>query len=443
MGSIHSSQKTVVEPKPEEVYKVEEQPVDVQPKENVSVTEVVVPATETQTTPEQPEQSQKETQCDESSKQSIQDTVVIDAADAQQTVAVDAVENIHPSNPTPASASSTTPIDLHSLAYDDLPDKRRVWPGAPGSREEGLGRLCLLTPDVVAAAAASSIRTGQRVALNWDLTKLDVANFNRAPTQHHITSLLGGAGFDDVYIFNPQQSSQWDGLRHFSSPYPGADQRLFYGGVTASDIADRANTRIGMQHWAQEGIVGRGVLLDYAAYAATHLPGLQYKALSDHAIPLHVLQDVARAQHVTFARGDILFVRIGLTREWDTQMSPADKLAYAQSPHPQHAGVEGTEEMLRWIWDTGFAAVAGDAVSFEVYPPKTSYAREGGQPDVPGLFMHEYLLPAWGVPVGELFDLEALSRMCAQHQRWTFFVTSSPLNMPGGVSSPPNCLAIF
>lgn len=44
---------------------------------------------------------------------------------------------------------------------------------------------------------------------------------------------------------------------------------------------------------------------------------------------------------------------------------------------------------------------------------------------------------------GELFDLEALARSCEELQRWTFFVTSVPLNMPGGVSSPPNIMAIF
>lgn len=457
MGSTHSAPDpaaAVEAAKTEDATKVEEKPVEAQQTEAVApetvapVAETVVPvtaeATETTQTQTETQVTAPEAAPEATTEQPIEDAVVVDVADAQP--AADAVaETVVDTPPTTKStpASSTTPVDLHSLSYDELPDKRRVWPGAPGSREEGLGRLCLLTPDVVASAAASSIRTGKRVALNWDLTKLDIANFNRAPTQHHIMSLLGGAGFDDVYIFNPQQSSQWDGLRHFSSPYPGSDQRLFYGGVTPGEITDRSNTRIGIHHWAQEGIVGRGVLLDYVEYAKAHLPDLKYKALSDHAVPLSVLQDIARVQGVTFQRGDILFVRIGLTQEWDNQMSPADKLAYAQSSNPQHAGVEGTEEMLRWIWDTGFSAVAGDAVSFEVYPPQKSYKREGGAEDVPGLFMHEYLLPAWGVPVGELFDLEALSRMCAEHKRWTFFVSSSPLNMPGGVSSPPNCLAIF
>ena len=44
---------------------------------------------------------------------------------------------------------------------------------------------------------------------------------------------------------------------------------------------------------------------------------------------------------------------------------------------------------------------------------------------------------------GEIFDLEALSKTCHELQRYTFFVTSMPLNMPGGVSSPPNAMAIF
>jgi hypothetical protein len=262
-------------------------------------------------------------------------------------------------------------LEIHNTPFDDLLDVHKVWNGPPGSEEEGLGRLVILTDDIVAQAAKSCIRTGHRESLNWDLTKLEMANFNRAPTQHLIVSLLGGVAFDDLYIFNPQQSSQWDGLRHFSAPFPTAKdprQRLFYGGMTSADITDRRNTRIGMQYWAKKGICGRGVLLDYGQYAKRH--SISYKALSDHSIPLSVLLEVAKEQRVTFRRGDILFVRIGLVQQWDNVMSSEEKLAYVQSADPQHAGVEGTEEMLRWIWDEGFAAVAGDAVSFEVYPAK-------------------------------------------------------------------------
>lgn len=32
-------------------------------------------------------------------------------------------------------------------------------------------------------------------------------------------------------------------------------------------------------------------------------------------------------------------------------------------------GVEGTEESAAWFWNKHFAAVAGDAVAFEAFPP--------------------------------------------------------------------------
>ena len=38
--------------------------------------------------------------------------------------------------------------------------------------------------------------------------------------------------------------------------------------------------------------------------------------------------------------------------------------------------------------------------------------------------------------------LEGLADDCAEDGRYDFFITSAPLNIPGGVGSPPNALAI-
>jgi hypothetical protein len=57
--------------------------------------------------------------------------------------------------------------------------------------------------------------------------------------------------------------------------------------------------------------------------------------------------------------------------------------------------------------------------------------------------LHEVLLAGWGMPIGELFDLEKLAEYCKKEKRWSFFVTSEVCNVPGGVASPPNILAIF
>lgn len=47
------------------------------------------------------------------------------------------------------------------------------------------------------------------------------------------------------------------------------------------------------------------------------------------------------------------------------------------------------------------------------------------------------------MPIGECWDLEELSETCRKLDRWTFMLTSEPLNLYGGVASPPNAIAIF
>ncbi|RAL64542.1 hypothetical protein DID88_002016 [Monilinia fructigena] len=73
----------------------------------------------------------------------------------------------------------------------------------PGSALEGIGRLSLLTPEIVSSAAATEIKTGKRVGLG-------IIPLNGPGGSGY------GACFDDVYHMNPQQSSQWDGFRHYS-----------------------------------------------------------------------------------------------------------------------------------------------------------------------------------------------------------------------------------
>ena len=47
--------------------------------------------------------------------------------------------------------------------------------------------------------------------------------------------------------------------------------------------------------------------------------------------------------------------------------------------------------------------------------------------------LHEYLLALWGVPIGEMLDLERLAEKCRSRGKWTFFVASSPNNVLGEV----------
>ncbi|KAJ5166884.1 uncharacterized protein N7482_005665 [Penicillium canariense] len=325
--------------------------------------------------------------------------------------------------------SGTTPLPEK---FDDLPDKRRYWPAPAGSEEEGLGMLRILTPEIVADAARTQIQTGERVCLNWNIENLSPPGFGRKPFEHRIKWVAEGVAFDDEYHFNPQQSSQWDGLRHHNAPAPTPEnpqRRVFYGGTTSEEIIDTDSPRIGIGHWAKKGIAGRGVLIDYVSYAEKR--GIPLNALSRQMISLDEVQEIVQECNITFQKGDIFFLRVGLPRTW-AAMSPEQRKAYSEQPMPQHAGIEQSERVLRFMWDHHFAAVASDAVSFEVFPAINEEYD-----------LHHHLLAGWGVPIGEMFDLEELAATCKKLGRWSFFISSSPLNCARGVSSPPNCMAIF
>lgn len=93
---------------------------------------------------------------------------------------------------------------------------------------------------------------------------------------------------------------------------------------------------------------------------------MKYSTFSTHQVRLSDILKIAEESGIVFQKGDILFVRVGVTKEWDTEMTEQHKKRYSKDPSPEHAGVEATTDVLRWLWDSGFAAIASDAISWEV-----------------------------------------------------------------------------
>ena len=65
--------------------------------------------------------------------------------------------------------------------FHDLEDKKHFWPAKAGSRDEGLGMLRYLTPAHVLEVVKSEVRTGERVCVNWDMTKLETPGIQSHP----------------------------------------------------------------------------------------------------------------------------------------------------------------------------------------------------------------------------------------------------------------------
>lgn len=273
-------------------------------------------------------------------------------------------------------------------------------------------------------------------------------------------------GHDDVLHFNTQASSQWDGLRHVGLQIQGG---LYYNGMKHEDIDSKKTLRNGIHskslqglspcclwkhtslvgglckfsnaladhatlrnaEWIENGgIVGRGILLDYVRWRQeTGQPAAD--PTSTHSITVPELEQVAKHQGLEFKPGDILIVRSGYTL-WHGN-ADEDEQAKVLG-RGSFIGVEPSLRTLKWLWNHHFAAVAGDTIGFESAPIDWE---EGG------IALHNWLIDHWGSPIGELFNLEPLSALCAEHKRWSFFLTSHPLYSPGGVASPPNAIAIM
>ena len=102
------------------------------------------------------------------------------------------------------------PFEALPLRKDGPPGN--AW-GLFGDDDE-LGRLNLLTPEVV-KVAAGEIQVGTRISLDWDLDRPKVAGYGRQNFRHWIINKAPRTVNDDAVEFNTQGGSQWDGLRHY------------------------------------------------------------------------------------------------------------------------------------------------------------------------------------------------------------------------------------
>ena len=326
-------------------------------------------------------------------------------------------------------------------AYDDLPIRNglrsawEVW----GDGDDVLGCLNLLTPER-AAEAAGLVERGDVFALNWSMGLPDPPLFAREPFVHHVNGRPGGTSQDDVLDnWNTQSSSQWDGFRHIchvgvAPDHPGTGH---FGGVD--------NDHHGIDHWAQRGIVGRGVLADVGRWRHQQGRPIAYDE-SDVVTPDELLACLAD-QGTDVHEGDILLVRFGWTGWYERQ--DADKRrALADPMQFRSVGLHPGEETARVLWNLHVAAIGCDNPAVEVWPPGAlltpdEVAEVRADPSrIHELFVHTILLPMLGLPLGEMFALDALADDCALDGRYEFMVTSAPLNLPRGVASPPNALAI-
>jgi len=208
-----------------------------------------------------------------------------------------------------------------------------------------------------------------------------VPAFGRKAFHHNIVTLAPGMAYDDEYSLNTQSGTQFDGFRHFSHIESGK----FYNGTTGAEIEDESCKKCSIHYWAEHGIAGRAVLIDYWTYAKEN--GKKYDAYSQHSITWDELAAAGKSQGLDIRPaaqggdihvGDILMIRSGFVETYYSK-SEEERRKLGDRKHEMgegnetvFAGIAQEEMMLDWLHDCYFAAVAGDAPAMEAWPTKSS-----------------------------------------------------------------------
>jgi kynurenine formamidase len=310
------------------------------------------------------------------------------------------------------------------IAYDDLPTtadgRHHAWDVFDGDER---GSLSLITEERV-RAAGTEIRTGERVALSVPLGTFSPAlSGNRGDLSHTVNRTRSG-GDDKIDNFYLQESSQWDGFAHVRYREFG-----FLGG---RDVEQLEQGELGIDRMAPTGIVGRGVLVDIAAHRAG--AGRPWRPDERYEITTDDVDEVLAAQGTELRAGDVLLLRTGWVG-WYLGLDDAGRKALGgtmTNAELPTAGLAQGDGFARWLWNHQVAAVAADNPALEAIPvPKGAG------------FLHRFLIPMLGIAIGELWALDELGEACARHHRWSFLLASVPVNLPRGVGSPSNAVAVF
>jgi kynurenine formamidase len=259
--------------------------------------------------------------------------------------------------------------------------------------------------------------------------------FYNIKASEHFSPDLIDVWSDDVVTLWLQYSTQWDALAHqgaeFDADGDGVAEAIYYNGYRAdSDLVGPAEDakgdgsgslsfarHLGLEHMAQHGVQGRGVLIDIAHHLGTGYQPVNFQQL----------QEIMAADNVVVEPGDILLLHTGFATQvlaWNKNPDPIaihQTAAYLDADDPK---------LLEWVAESQISAIASD-----------NYAIEGvGVTQAQGphtlLPLHHLCLFKLGVPMGELWYLNDLAAWLREHNRSRFLLTAPPLNLPGTQGSP-------
>jgi kynurenine formamidase len=294
--------------------------------------------------------------------------------------------------------------------------ERRNW-GRWG-KDDQRGAMNLVTPEK-RVKAARLVKSGRSVSLSRPFPTSPGLN-NSLPAQHYMRVIPRGKGAfaGDYYgiFYHGVASTHIDALCHTWD-----DEAMWNGRDPKKEITFDGATFGSIEHWAAEGIITRGVMLD-----VTRHRGVPHVTL-DTPVHGYELEDIVKARGITLEPGDAICVYSG---------RDAWQAANPNTPYGRPYGAGPQERpglhvsCLPFLRDHDVSLLVWDMID---HLP-IGY-------DVPWA-VHACLF-SYGVGLLDNAQLEPLAKACIEEKRDEFMLVISPLPVIGGTGSPANPLAVF
>jgi kynurenine formamidase len=290
-------------------------------------------------------------------------------------------------------------------------------------QDDELGTINHIGPEQRKKAAAL-VLDGVAVSCARPITT-ETAPDTGSPPLHYMTNSGEGYAISDEVLPQPGQGSgDFIGMRFHGYSITHLDSlcHIFwngrmYNGRPSSMVTTRDGATVNSIEAVQDGVVGRGVLLD----AARHR-GVDWMQPGEAIMP-DELNRIATDQGTMLQQGDILMVRTGHYQR-----------RRKEGPRPLAEGWPGLHATcIPWLQEHNVAVLGGD-INSEVAPSGYPNIREP---------IHQIALPYMGLWLMDNCNLEELSEACAERNRWEFLLTIAPLRIRYGTGSPVNPIAMF
>jgi kynurenine formamidase len=275
--------------------------------------------------------------------------------------------------------------------------------------DDELGTLNYITAEK-RVASAGLVVSGEAVSAGRDLSKQQ-SKIDPRPVQHMVMYNGNGPGIGDYFTVAPHGmvTTHLDALCHFSVG------DTLYNNRKRSETVSANGATWGSVLAVKHGIFTRGVLLDVAA--ARGVPWYE----SDEYVTVADFDAAEKRQNLRVGSGDAIFVRTGMERMEQEQG--------LQDVYPR-AGLHA--ECVEWMHEREVSVYGGDCIEKLPYPSER----------FPSAF-HMIALVSMGLPILDWPALVELQETCERLDRWDFLLTTTPLRLPGGTSSPLNPLCLF